>query len=101
MLPREGRTSFEPMVIWAFVILVILLIPLLAIVIDSDVGRALARRVSGESVEGGKELDDRVERLEGEVRYLTESVEAMREETTFLRSLLEEGPDARSLPPGD
>lgn len=89
------------MVIWAFVILVMLMIPLLAIVIDSDFGRAFARRISRDSQAGDDEMVARVERLEGEVRYLGETLEALREETTFMRSLLENKPEPRSLPPGD
>jgi hypothetical protein len=87
--------------IWAFVILVMLMIPLLAIVIDSEFGRAFARRISGDSPPGDADLAARVEQLEGEVRYLGETLEALLEETTFLRSLLEEKSEPRSLPPGD
>lgn len=89
------------MVIWALVILVMLMIPLLAIVIDSDFGRAFARRISRDSPAGDEEMAARVERLEGEVRYLGETLEALREETTFVRSLLENKSEQRSLPPGD
>ncbi|HSM08397.1 MAG TPA: hypothetical protein VLA33_05205 [Gemmatimonadota bacterium] len=89
------------MVIWALVILVMLMIPLLAIVIDSDFGRAFARRISHDSQAGDEEMVARVERLEGEVRYLGETLEALREETTFVRSLLEDKSEPRSLPPGD
>ena len=89
------------MVIWALVILVMLMIPLLAIVIDSEFGRALARRISGDSAARGGEADTRIEQMEGEIRYLTESLEALREETAFLRSLLERKSDRGSLPPGD
>lgn len=89
------------MVIWAFVILVMLMIPLLAIVIDSEFGRAFARRIGNEPTEVGGALAGRIEELESEVRYLTESLESLREETTFLRSLFEEQPESRSLPPGD
>lgn len=89
------------MVIWALVILVMLMIPLLAIVIDSDFGRAFARRISGDAQAGDEEMAARVERLEGEVRYLGETLEALREETTFVRSLLEKKSESRSLPPGD
>lgn len=89
------------MVFWAFVILVMLMIPLLAIVIDSEFGRAFARRISSDSQAEDEELAVRVEQLEAEVRYLGETLEALREETTFLRSLLEEKSDPRSLPPGD
>lgn len=89
------------MVIWAFVILVMLMIPLLAIVIDSEFGRAFARRISGDATAGDEDLAVRIERLEGEVRYLGEALEALHEETTFLRSLLENKSEPRSLPPGD
>lgn len=89
------------MVIWALVILVMLMIPLLAIVIDSEFGRAFARRISGDSAAGDEEHAVRLERLESEVRYLNESLEALREETTFLRSLLENKSEPGSLPPGD
>lgn len=89
------------MVIWALVILVMLMIPLLAIVIDSDFGRAFARRISRDSQASDEEMAARVERLEGEVRYLGETLEALREETTFVRSLLENKSEPRSLPPGD
>ena len=90
------------MVIWAFVILVVLMIPLLAIVIDSELGRAFARRISGDPGAAGDEgLAGRVEQLEADIRYLTESLESLREETTFLQSILEEKPGSRSLPPGD
>ncbi|MFW6083856.1 MAG: hypothetical protein ACODAA_01440 [Gemmatimonadota bacterium] len=88
-------------IVWAFVILVMLMIPLLAIVIDSEFGRAFARRISGDAGGGGEELAERLEALEADVRYLSESMEALREETTFLRSLLEGESEPRSLPPGD
>ncbi len=90
------------MAIWALVLLVVLMIPLLAIVIDSEFGRAFARRISRDSSEVEGELDDRITRLEGEVRYLTESLESVRDETGFLRSLLdEESSTSRTLPPAD
>lgn len=85
--------------LWAFVIILVLLIPLLAIVIDSQFGQALADRISGGRREAGS-LQGRVESLEADVRYLTESVESLREETVFLRSLLEGRDETRSLTPG-
>ena len=88
-------------IIWAFVILVMLMIPLLAIVIDSEFGQAFARRISGDATAGDEELERRLEALEGEVRYLNETLEGLREETTFLRSLMEGESESRSLPPGD
>jgi len=90
------------MAIWALVLLVVLMIPLLAIVIDSEFGRAFARRISRDDSDADGELNDRISRLEGEVRYLTESLESVRDETGFLRSLLdEESTASRTLPPAD
>lgn len=88
--------------IWAFIALLALLIPILAIVLDSQVGKAVADRISGTGDEGDRQ--ERLEALESEVRYLAESLEALREETEFLRSLLEgRGADEeeKRLGPGD
>jgi len=75
-------------VAFAFVLALVIMIPILAIVFDSPIGQALGRRISdGEG--GGKQLASRVETLEAEMRYLTESVESVNEEARFLRSLLE------------
>lgn len=86
---------------WALmVVILILLIPLLAIVIDSQIGQALARRIARESPPG--ELEARVDALEGELKYLTESVEGMREEAIFIRSLVEGRSEPQdALPPGE
>ncbi|MEJ2483211.1 MAG: hypothetical protein P8049_08890 [Gemmatimonadota bacterium] len=85
--------------VWAFVIVLVLLIPILAIVIDSQVGQALAARIS-KSVPGGEgELAARLEVLEADVRYLSESMESLREESEFVRSLIEGG-SSISLGPG-
>ena len=86
--------------VWAFVIVLVLLIPLLAIVIDSQVGQALADRISG-----GREIEsdvrERLEALEGEIRYLNETVESLQEESRFVRSLVEgRGGEAGRLGPG-
>ena len=78
--------------VWAFVIVLVLMIPILAIVIDSQVGQALAARIS-KSVPGGEhELSARLESLEAEVRYLSESMESLQEESQFVRSLMEGPP---------
>lgn len=74
--------------VWAFVIVLVLLIPLLAIIIDSQVGQALADRISGRREIQG-DVRERLEALEGEVRYLAESVDSLQEESRFLRSLVE------------
>lgn len=87
--------------VWAFVIVLVLLIPLLAIVIDSQVGQALADRISGRREIRG-DVDERLEALEGEVRYLNETVESLQEESRFLRSLVEgRGEDDRRIGPGE
>lgn len=87
--------------LWALVLVLGLLIPILAIVLDSPVGRALADRLSweGEDEETGR----RLESLEAEVRYLSETLESLREETEFLRSLVEgeDGSGRRRLDSGD
>jgi hypothetical protein len=72
---------------FAFILVLVVLIPVLAIVIDSPVGQALARRIS--SGEDAKGAGPRLDALEAEVRYLTETVESLSEESEFLRSLVE------------
>jgi len=90
------------MAIWALVLLVVLMIPILAIVIDSEFGRALARRIARDNSDEDGQLQERISSLEGEVRYLAESLESIRDETGFLRSLLDGEPaESRNLPPGD
>lgn len=84
------------------VILVALMIPIFGIVVDSPIGRALARRLEGP--EPGVppslvELGRKVELLEGEVDDLNRAVEALREENQFLQRLLEEAPGRTALPP--
>jgi hypothetical protein len=86
------------MFVWALVIIVVLLIPILAIVLDSQIGKALAERLSSGRVPD--DVETRLESLEGEVRYLTATLEELREETEFVRSLVEgprEGSDAPRL----
>ena len=75
------------MSIWALVAVLALLIPILAIVLDSQVGQALADRLQGG--EAREETERRLRELESEVRYLSETVESLREETEFVRSLVE------------
>lgn len=84
---------------FALILALIVLIPVLAIVIDSPLGQALARRIGGgDGAEGG--TTPRLEALESEVEYLTREVESLREETTFLRSLVEGREPGSALPPG-
>lgn len=88
------------MIIWVLVAVLALLIPILAILLDSQVGQALADRISGEG--GDDRREERLDALEGEVRYLAQRVEELQEETEFVRSLVE-GRDGeeRRLDAGD
>ena len=89
---------------WAVIIGLVLMIPILAIVLDSSVGQAWANRIArGEEDGKTPELDSRVEELAAEVKYLTESMESLREETEFVRRLVEGtgDDDASRLGPGE
>jgi hypothetical protein len=89
---------------WAVIIGLVLMIPILAIVLDSSVGQAWANRIARDDEDGkSPEIDSRVHELEAEVKYLTESMESLREETEFVRRLIEgtgEG-DTSRLGPGE
>jgi hypothetical protein len=83
------------------VLLVALLIPLTAVILDSQVGRALAKRLEGNDAIGDG-VSTRVAALEGEVERLTRELQRLDEESTFLHRLLEkkETPEAL-LPPAE
>ncbi len=73
-------------------ILVALMIPITAILVDSPLGRSVARRLEGGSALSGgdvKQLQQKVEILEGEVEDLHRSVSGMRDELQFVQRLLE------------
>jgi hypothetical protein len=89
---------------WAIIIGLVLLIPILAIVLDSSVGQALANRIARGTEDGASpEIGNRVDELEAEVKYLTESMESLREETEFVRRLIEGGDESgpSRLGPGE
>ncbi|HEV8197428.1 MAG TPA: hypothetical protein VGP87_12355 [Gemmatimonadales bacterium] len=83
------------------VLLLVLLIPIFAILTDSPLGRALARRLEGRTAAPPEvtELVQRVELLSGEVDDLTRAVETLKEENQFIQRLLEEGGGRPPLPP--
>jgi len=81
---------------WLFFVLV-LMIPLLAVVLDSQLGRALARRI--EQGSGGSDRD-RLAALEAEIERLSREVETLQEQTAFVDRLLNERRTDR-LPGGD
>ena len=85
----------------AFILFLALMIPLIAVVLDSQLGRALAGRL--ERGHGADEslLAPRVQALEGEVERLTHEVEQLQEQSEFLNRLLEGKDSAARLPPGE
>lgn len=83
------------------IMLVALMIPIFGIVVDSPIGRALARRLEGPAAVPASlaDLGRKVEQLEAEVDDLARAVESLREENQFLQRLLEESPGRNALPP--
>jgi hypothetical protein len=82
-------------------VLVALLIPILGIVVDSPIGRAVARRLEGpqEIPPALTELAKKIELLEADVDDLTRSVQALQDENVFLQRLLEDPTQRVTLPP--
>jgi hypothetical protein len=89
------------MSIIAIVLLVALLIPIMAILFDSPIGRALARRLEGpgQMPAGVNELARKVELLENEVEDLTRIVQALQDDNAFFQRLLEDSSQRPTLPP--
>ncbi len=89
------------MSIIALILLVALLIPILGIVVDSPIGRALARRLEGPQATPPvlTELVKKMELLEAEVDDLMRSVQALQDENAFLQRLLEDPSQRPTLPP--
>lgn len=87
---------------WSVFLILVLLIPLAAVVLDSRLGQALARRI-----ERGSPDDARLRALESEVERLAAAVDRVEEQTDFMTRLLDErtqSPGERGsgeLPPGD
>ncbi|MEZ4378430.1 MAG: hypothetical protein R3B35_09115 [Gemmatimonadales bacterium] len=84
-------------------LLIALCIPIIALLVDSPIGRGIGRRLEGrdgtadDGVAG--ELRRRLDLLEGDVELLQHTVEQLREENQFLQRLLEEGRSRSALPP--
>jgi hypothetical protein len=85
------------------ILILVVLIPLLAIVLDSQVGRALASRLERRGLEApGDVTAERLAFLEGEVERLASEVQRLDEESEFLHKLLSERREqGAALPPGD
>ena len=89
------------MSIIALILIVALLIPIIGIVVDSPIGRALARRLEGPQATPPAlaELAKKVELLEAEVDDLMRSVQGLQDENAFLQRLLEDPSQRSTLPP--
>lgn len=86
----------------AGILLIALLIPLLAVVLDSPPARALATRLErGTNGAGGAVDGARLASLEAEVQRLSEQVGELEAESRFLRQLLAERPQRPGLASGD
>jgi|SoiMethySBSTD1v2_1073268.scaffolds.fasta_scaffold196405_2 hypothetical protein len=84
------------------IMLVALMIPIFGILVDSPIGRAIARRLEGPEQTIPANLSDlarKVELLEAEVDDLTSAVESLKEENQFFQKLLEDQASRPSLPP--
>jgi hypothetical protein len=81
---------------WLFVVvlLVALMIPITAILLDSPLGRSVARRLEGQG--GGdsgpavRQLERRLEALETDLEDVNRTLAGMREELQFVQRLLED-----------
>ena len=87
--------------LFLIVLLVALMIPLTAVILDSQVGRAIAGRLERERELGAGGSDVRLAALESEVERLARELQRLDEESTFLHRLLEEKKPPERLPPGD
>ncbi len=75
------------------VLLVALMIPTAAILLESPLGRSFARRLEGPgdgTGTGVRQLEHRVEALETDLEELNRSIAGMREELQFVQRLLED-----------
>ena len=91
------------MFLFGILLFVVLSVLIMAILVDSPIGRAFARRLEG-PVEAAPpplvELAKKVQLLEAELDDLHRSVEGLKEENQFMQKLLEEGGRRQVLPPG-
>ncbi len=89
------------MIFLAIIVILALMIPLVAVILDSSVGRALAGRLERAPAADESLLAPRVAALEGEVERLTKELEQLQEQSEFMGRLLEGKRLAGELPPGE
>lgn len=85
------------------VLVLVVLIPLLAIVLDSQVGKALAARLEQRGLDAPSGVTaERIAFLEQEVERLSGEIERLDEQGEFVHKLLTERNEREAaLPPGD
>lgn len=86
------------------ILVLVVLIPLLAIVLDSQVGKALAGRLERRGLDAPADITaERIAFLEGEVERLTSEIVRLDEQSDFVTKLLTERQTGQgtALPPGD
>ena len=93
---RGGPQVYRIRSMWvlAVILIVALLIPVAAILVDSPLGKSVARRMEGR-VDGGptpevRDMQRKVELMETEIEDLNRSVAGMKEELQFMQRLLED-----------
>ena len=79
----------------AVILIVALMIPVAAILVDSPLGRSVARRLEGGGQGAGpapelRDLQRKVDVLETEIEDLNRSLAGMRDELQFMQRLLED-----------
>lgn len=86
------------------ILILVVLIPLLAIILDSQVGKALAARIERRGIDAPADVTaERIAFLEGEVERLSSEIERLDEQGEFVTKLLTERhrEQEAALPPGD
>ena len=78
----------------AIILIVALMIPVAAILVDSPLGRSVARRLEGGAAAGPapelRDLQRKVDALETELEDLNRTLAGMRDELQFVQRLLED-----------
>ncbi len=83
------------------IIIIALLIPLVAVILDSQLGRALAKRLEKDGGEVESGVSARLGALESDVERLSATVQELREQGEFVQRLLEKRAAQDALPPGN
>lgn len=88
---------------WQLILILVVLIPLLAIVLDSQVGGALANRLERRGLAPPADSTaERIAFLESEVERLGGEIQRLDEQGEFVQRLVEQRrQEGAALPPGD